>query len=368
MRMDLQAHKNGSPNSSNRSSSAGSNKHEAKDESSLKNGRLSVPLARTKDQAAFKYLFRETSLESIQQCLENIRDQEMVEFLEEGILKIAAIMSSEVFTGLERCRRELRALLPRAHEDAALARHVYDRHVETLGQLMFALGRRLDQYEEFLSKCPFTGSAEHVRGLYGQKARDIAGDVRFLHLELHHWVKRFVPIRGDLPNGEEGCLFLEGRISAVVDDLGLRLKEVQEILSTAIQDQLSVFDETMTHSRLFKKDIENFMDIDHLLSWLSELMIRVKEYDSKRRPEQLQGIKALLQDFRPEQFPALSGVRESDQTMFFELLPQMLNYQRREKQKGDDPMHVFLLLLGNLVRNLKRAGAEASPLDPDFVA
>ncbi len=366
MRMDLQAHKNGSPNSSNRSSSVGSNQHETKDESLSKSERLSVPLARTKDQAAFKYLFRETSLESIEQCLGNIRDQEMVEFLEEGILKIAAIMSSEVFTGLERCRRELRTLLPRVQEDAALARNVYDRHVETLGQLMFALGRRLDQYEEFLSKCPFTGSAEHVRGRYGQKARDIAGDVRFLHVELYHWVKRFVPIRGDLPNGEEGRVFLKGRINAVVDDLGLRLKEVQEILSAAIQDQLSIFDETMTHSKLFKKDIENSMDIDYLLSWLNELIYRVKEYDSERRPEQLQRIKTLLRGFHPEQFPASSGVRDSDQAMFFELLPQMLNYQRSEQQKGDDPMHIFLLLLGNLVRNLKRAGAEASPLDPDF--
>ncbi len=366
MRMDLQAHKGGASNTSKRSSSRGAQKRGEVNRRLSKSGPLSGPLSKTRDQAAFKYLFRETSLESIQQCLESIRDQEMVEFLEEGILKIATIMSSEAFTGLERCRRELKSLLPRVHEEATNARRIYDRHVETLGQLTFALGRRLDQYEEFLSKCPFTGSAEQLRGLYGQKARDIGGDVHFLRQELNHWVKKFVPIRGELPEGEDGRLFLEGRISAVVDDLGLRLKEVQEVLSTAIHNQLCVFDGTLTRSRLFKKDIENFMDIDHLLSWITELLSRVKEYDAERHPEQLQIIKTLLRDFRPEKFPALSGVRESDQVMFSKFIPQVLHYKQGKKQQGDDPMHVFLLLLGDLVRNLKQAGAEASPLDPDF--
>jgi hypothetical protein len=366
MRMDLMAHKGGASNQSKRSSSRGAQKRGVTNRQRANSGPLTSPLTKTRDQAAFKYLFRETSLESIQQCLESIRDQEMVEFLEEGILKIAAIMSSEAFTGLERARRELKALLPRVEEEAANARLLYDRHVETLGQLTFALGRRLDQYEEFLSKCPFTGSAEQLRGLYGQKARDISGDVRFLHVELNHWVKRFVPIRGELPKGDEGRSFLEGRITAVVDDLGLRLKEVQEILSTAIHDQLSVFDGTLTRSRLFKKDIENFMDIDHLLSWITELMSRVKEYDAERRPEQLQIVKTLLSDFRPEKFPALSGVRESDQALFSKFIPHILDYKHSAKQRGDDPMHVFLLLLGDLVRSLQQAGAEASPLDPDF--
>ena len=181
---------------------------------------LSVPLSETKDQAAFRYLFRETSLESIHRCLAKVRDQEIVEFLQNGIIQVAELMSSEAFNGLERTRRQLRALRPRVADDPAGARRHYDKYAESLGQLVFALGRRLGQFDEFLSGCPFSGSSESTRGLLGQCVRDLAGDVVFLRFELNLWVERCVPLRGELPNGVEGRAFLEGRISAIVDDLG----------------------------------------------------------------------------------------------------------------------------------------------------
>jgi hypothetical protein len=290
----------------------------------------------------------------------------MVEFLQNGIIQIAELMSSEAFNGLERSRRQLRALHPRVAEDPAGARRHYDQHAESLGQIVFALGRRLGQFEEFLSGCPFSGSAESTRGFFGQRVRDLAGDVVFLRFELNLWVERCVPLRGELPNGVEGRAFLEGRISAIVDDLGLRLKEIQEVLSAAILKQLVVFDDSLTRGKLFKYDVENILDTDQLLSWLTELMVRVRDYDAQRRPEQLTRVKSLLNNFQPEQFPSLTGIRESDHTMFTQFIPQIMSYRHRRPQKGDDPIHVFLLLLGDLVRNLSQAGAEAAPFDPDF--
>jgi hypothetical protein len=354
------------PSSTDDRRSAGSTSKETIAQSPSVQQPLSVPLSQTKDQAAFRYLFRETSLESIHQCLAKVRDQEMVEYLQNGIIQIAELMSSEAFTGLERTRRKLRALRPRVVEDPSVARRQYDQHAENLGQLIFALGRRLGQFEEFLSSCPFSGSSELKRGLYGQRVRDLAGDIRFLGFELNLWVERCVPLRGDLPDGVEGRAFLEGRIGAVVDDLGLRLKEIQEVLGAAILQQLNVFDETLTRSKLFKRDIENVLDTDHLLSWLAELMGRVRDYDEQRRPEQLERVKTLLANFQPEQFPALSGIRESDHTMFTRFIPQIMHYSHSRPQKGDDPIHLFLLLLGDLVRNVNQTGAEATPFDPDF--
>jgi hypothetical protein len=275
-------------------------------------------------------------------------------------------MSSEAFNGLERTRRQLRALRPRVTDDPAAARRQYDKYAESLGQLVFALGRRLGQFEEFLSGCPFSGSSESTRGLFGQRVRDLAGDVVFLRFELNLWVGRCVPLRGELPNGVEGRAFLEGRISAIVDDLGLRLKEVHEVLSAAILQQLVVFDESMTRAKLFKHDVENILDTDQLLSWLTELMVRVRDYDEQRRPEQLVRVKNLLKSFQPGKFPALAGTRESDHTMFTRFIPEIMSYRHRRPKKGDDPIHVFLLLLGDMVRNLNQSGAEAAPFDPDF--
>lgn len=362
MRMDLQAQQGGSSGAAKRRTPV----REAKGEGDTRRRSRGVPLSESKEQAAFKYLFRETSLESIRRCLANIRDQEIVEFLQDGIIRIAAVMSSECLTGLERTRRELRRVHSQVAADPSSARRLYDQHVEALGQLTFALSRRLDQYEEFLSRCPFTGSAETLRGLYGQKVRDLAGDVHFLRVELNRWVRRSVPLRGRISDGEEDREFLEGRTTAVIDDLGLRMKELQEILTAVIYDQLVVFDDTLTRSKLFKKDIGNFLDLDQLLSWLTELMSRIKDYDAQRHPEKLERVKSLLRDFRPDRFPALSGVRESDHAMFFELIPRILDWRPEQKARRDDPIHVFLLLLGDMVGSLKHVGAEAAPFDPDF--
>jgi hypothetical protein len=316
-------------------------------------------LNQAKEQAAFKYLFRETSLDSIHRCLAKVKDQEISQFLQKGILQIASLMSSEAFTGIERVRRGLRTLQMRVADDPLAARRIYDRHVETLGRSVFALGRRLRQIEGFLAGCPFSGSAEQTRGLYGQHVRDMAGDVRFLRFELARWVRKFVPIRGELPAGQEGCSFLEGRIGAVVDDLGLRLREIQEVLSASILNQLILFDEKLTRSELFKSDIENFLDVDSLMSCLSELVTRVKDYDERRRPGELKKIKTLLHDIQPGQFPALSGIRESDHILFARFVPQILDYRHRPAGRGDDPIHVFLLLLGDLLLGLNRTSAKS---------
>jgi hypothetical protein len=52
--------------------------------------------------------------------------------------------------------------------------------------------------------------------------------------------------------------------------------------------------------------------------------------------------------------------------MFTRFIPQIVDYRHRRGQRGDDPIHLFLLLMGDLVRNLNQAGAAAAPFDPDF--
>jgi hypothetical protein len=303
-----------------------------------------------RNQAALKYLFQETSVELIRQCFAKIRDQELSRYLQESVLRIAALLSSEAFTGLEQVRKELRAERTTVALNPVGARRLYEQHAELIGQLHFALSRRLSQFEEFLSECPFSGSSEVERGRYGQRVRDLAGDLRFLRLELQRWVNRAVPLRGELPDGMEGRAYLIGRVDAVVDDLGLRLKEIQEVLTGAIFDQLLLFDENLTRGKLFKRDLNNVLDTERLLAWLSELMSSVRDYDDRRQPEQLRRVKSLLREFDPEQFPTLSGVRESDHAMFLKFIPRILDYTHGPKQKGDDPIHVFLLLVGDMVR------------------
>jgi hypothetical protein len=148
----------------------------------------------------------------------------------------------------------------------------------------------------------------------------------------------------------EGRSYLVGRVDAVVDDLGLRLKEIHEILTGAIYDQLLLFDETLTRGKLFKRDLNNVLDAERLLTWLTELMSSVKEYDDRRQPELLRRVKSLLRDFEPDRFPSLSGVRESDHALFLRFIPRIRNYPHGPKQKGDDPIHVFLLLVGDMIR------------------
>ncbi len=261
----------------------------------------------------------------------------------------------------------------RSGEDLSKARRVYDSYVEVLGQYLFAIGRRLQQTEAFFAGCPFSGSAEQMRGLYGQRVRDLAGDLRFLRMGLDRWVRKFVPLDGELPVGEEGREFLEARITTVVDDLALRLKEVQESSSFVMFEQLTLFDETLTRKRFFKRDLENQLDLDHFLSWFGELISRVRDYDERRQPEQLEGIQFLLRDFHPEQFPALAGMRESDHILFSSFVQRLQTYRHRataqlkdakEGGQTDDPVHPFLLLLGDLLSSLNQRAAEHSPMDP----
>jgi len=323
------------------------------------------------EHAAFEYLFRETSFDTINHCLSEIRDQEVAHYLLDGVLQIASLLSSEAFIGIERIRRELKTLMFRSGEDLSNARRVYDSHVEVLGQYLFAIGRRLQQIEAFFASCPFSGSAEQMRGLYGQQVRDLAGDLRFLRMGLDRWVRKFVPLEGELPVGEEGRQFLEARITTVVDDLALRLKEVQESFSFVMLEQLALFDDTLTRKRLFKRDLENQLDLDHFLSWFGELMSRVRDYDERRQPEQLDGIKFLLRDFHPEQFPALAGMRESDHILFSSFVERLQTYRHPtagepmgHKEQVDDPVHPFLLLLGDLLSSLNQRAPDQSPMDP----
>ncbi len=172
-----------------------------------------------------------------------------------------------------------------------------------------------------MANCPLTGSGEQLRGRYGQRVRDLAGDVRFMRQELSRWVRRFVPLKPTSRSAGAGVdrEFLEGRIDAVVDELGLRIREIHETLSASLFEQLVIFDPALTRQRLFRRDLENVLDIGQLLDVLANLFDRVKEFDEGRRADQLQRVKTLLRDFRPEQFLSFSGVRESDQALFLQL-------------------------------------------------
>jgi hypothetical protein len=120
-----------------------------------------------------------------------------------------------------------------------------------------------------------------------------------------------------------------------------------------------IFDPTLTRKRLFRRDLENVLDIGQLLDVLANLFDRVKEFDEGRRPDQLQRVKTLLRDFRPEQFLSFSGVRESDQAMFLRSVETLLAYEPLEGRdrggaRGDDPIKVFLLIAGDFVASLRR--------------
>lgn len=320
-------------------------------------------LSEGREPAAFDYLFRETSLETLNQCLSEIRDEEVANYLLDSILTIASLLSSEAFVGIERNRRELKTLMVRSGDDLAKARLSYDGHVEILGQYFFAVGRRLKDIESFLGGCPFSGSAENLRGLYGQRVRDLAGDLRFLRMELDRWVRKFVPLDGDLPGGNGGKEFLEARIGTVVDELGLRLKELQESTCFVMFEQLSLFDATLTRKRLFRRDLENQLDLDRFLGWFGELMSRVRDYDVQRQPGQLQKIQELLRGFRPDQFPTLAGVRESDHALFCSFVERLRQYRHGQGGPQDDPVHPFLLLLGDVLKSLNQRSGDSLPMD-----
>jgi hypothetical protein len=179
--------------------------------------------------------------------------------------------------------------------------------------------------------------------------------------ELARWVRRFVPLK---PHGRPGTEIadrelvelIRGRIDAVVDELGLRIREIHETLSASLFEQLVIIDPTLTRQRLFRRDLENVLDIGQLLDVLANLFDRVKEFDEERRLDQLQRVKTLLRDFRPEQFLSFSGVRESDQALFLQSVESLLNYEppSSARLEGDDPIKVFLLLTGDLIASLRR--------------
>jgi hypothetical protein len=331
----------------------------------LRKGRLCQPLMERlnhgRDQAAFEFLSRETSLDVLNECIRRIPDQQMTENLVEQLFMKAALLSSEAFTGIEEIRRELKNFSSGSEEEPVAARRRYDREVEKLGQHVFALSRRLHQLEQFMASCPLTGSGEQLRGRYGQRVRDLAGDVRFMRQELSRWVRRFVPLKGRSQSAQPESVdreFLEGRIDAVVDELGLRIREIHETLSASLFEQLVIFDPALTRQRLFRRDLENVLDIGQLLDVLANLFDRVKEFDEGRRADQLQRVKTLLRDFRPEQFLSFSGIRESDQALFLSSVDSLLRYEPASagsapSSNDDDPVNVFLLLTGDLVTSLR---------------
>jgi hypothetical protein len=326
----------------------------------LRHGSLCQPLLERlnhgRDQAAFDFLARETSFQVLNECVRVIPDQQITEFLLEQLFLKAALLSSEAFTGIEQIRGELRRLGDDGlSQEAASARSRYDRHVEKLGRHVFALSRRLHQLEQFMANCPLTGSGENLRGRYGQRVRDLAGDVRFMRQELSRWVRRFVPLKHQGREATVDREFLEGRIDAVVDELGLRIREIRETLSASLFEQFVLFEPKLTKKDLFRRDPENVLDMGQLLDGLSNLFDRVKEFDEDRRPELLARVKTLLRDFKPEQFLSYSGVRESDQVLFLRSTEDLLRYAPAESgaPESDDPIKVFLLLTGDLISSLR---------------
>ena len=348
--------------------SAGIPGHRVTADELRRDGHLCQPLlSRLKagrDQTAFEYLARETSLSTINDCIRSIPDQELTEFLVEQMLQAASLLSSEAYTGVAQIRDELRELAVTVTEkDPKVARVAYDRRVERLGQYFFALGRRLHQLEVFMAGCPLTGSAEQRRGRYGQRTRDLASDVRFLRSELSRWVRHFVPLNRKASLSEDPE-FLEGRLDAVVDELGLRLREVHDTLNATLYEQLILFDLGLTRKELFHGDAENMVDLERLIDWLTGALELAKEYDESRRPEQLERVKALLFGFDPADFFSFSGLRESDQTLYVQCLDVLREYDAEGAGQENDPVQMFMLLTGDFIKGLRRHQQSAVQLDP----
>jgi hypothetical protein len=325
----------------------------------FKNGQLCQPLLERlnhgRDQAAFDYLAKETSIEVLNDCIRRIPDQQLTDFLMEHLLLTASLLSSEAFTGVEDIREELKELGLGVSADPKQARARYDRRVEKLGQYFFALGRRLHQLEGSMASCPLTGSAEQLRGLYGQRVRDLAGDVRFMRQELSRWVRRFVPLKRDEAMADDDAEFLEGRLDAVVDELGLRLREVQETLNATLFEQLVLIEPSLTRKKLFRRDPGNIIDVGRLLDWLGNVLDRAKEFDEGRRADQLERVKTLLREFEPKDYLSFSGLRDSDQALFLRCIEDLDRYEPSgQRGREDDPIKVFLLLTGDFIAGLRR--------------
>lgn len=335
----------------------------------FRKGQLCQPLRERlnhgRDQAAFDYLARETSLEVLNEIIRRVPDQQLTVYLLDHIMLAASLLSSEAFSGIEQIREELKELGLSVAADPERARARYDRRVEKLGRYFFALGRRLHQLEVTLEGCSLSGSAEQLRGLYGQCVRDLAGDVRFVRQELSRWVRRFVPLKRDETSVGNDPEFLEGRLDAVVDELGLRLREVQETLNTTVFEQLVLIDRTLTRKRLFRRDPENVVDVGRLLDWLGNVMDRAKEFDEGGRADQLERVKTLLREFEPRHYLSFSGLRDSDQALFLKCIEALERYQPgSESNREDDPIKVFLLLTGDVIAGLRRQYREDAEPDP----
>ena len=279
--------------------------------------------------------------------------QSVTDFLLDQLLLVASLLSSEAFTGIETIRDEIKGLGEQSEaEHTEKLRAAYDRRVEKLGRLFFALGRRLHQLESVMKNCPLTGSAEQLRGRYGQRVRDLAGDVRFMRQELSRWVHRFVPLRGDT---RADAQLLEGRLDAVVDELGLRVREVQETLNATVFEQLVLIEPSLTRKQLFRRDPENVVDVGRLLDWSSNVLDWAKEFDEGRRADQLERVKTLLREFDAKQFLSFAVLRESDQAMLLKSIDDVNAFELEAvRPREEDPIKLFILLMGNFISGLRR--------------
>jgi hypothetical protein len=172
--------------------------------------------------------------------------------------------------------------------------------------------------------------------------------------ELSRWVRRFVPLKRDQAQTDDDAEFLEGRLDAVVDELGLRLREVQDTLNATLFEQLVLMDATLTRKKLFRRDPGNIVDVGRLLDWLGNVLDRAKEFDEGRRRDQLDRVKTLLREFEPKQYMSFSGLRESDQALFLHCVEDLERYQPTTELGQDDPIKVFVLLTGDFIAGLRR--------------
>lgn len=297
------------------------------------------------------------TLDVLNDCVRRIPEQDVTARFLDQLFQTGSLLSSESFTGIERIRASLKTLGRRAGAvDVAVARKRYDQEVERLGRCMFALGRRLHQLENDMAACPFSEQGDDLKSVYGRTVRQQAGDIGFLRQELNRWVHRFVPLKSDLPQGDDVLQFIGGRIDAVVDELGLRLSEIRDVLFAIVYQQLLLFDPSLTRQQLYRRDLDNLLDVGHLLEWLNEVFTELTRYDQSRSQDSLERVKSLLNDFDMERFPALAGVRESEQVLFLRSLERFRQYEPiNELTDGDDPVKVLLLLFGDLIGSLRRA-------------
>lgn len=316
-------------------------------------------LKRAHDQVAFDYLTKELSVDVLDRCVKNVSDQELTEFLLEHVFQVAFLLSSEALFGIEDLRSELKALSAEmSFEDAGRSRLLFDRSVEKLGKYFFALGRRLHQLEQSMAACPLSGSAEQKRGLYGQRVRDLAGDVGFMRQGLARWVQRHVPL--ERPRGGVDPELLEGRLDAVVDEIDLRLREVRDTLKATILEQLRLFEPGLTQERLFRSQEAKPIDPASLLETLVSLFEQAKAFDEERQPGQLSRLQALLDGLSDAHVQSITTLRESDHELFMQCVESLKGYEIADYPRDDDPIQVFLLLTGDFIARLRRQQEKSS--------